>query len=46
LPDAEKSYLAGTFVAEVVRGMTDPPRPEDAPYIAGTVAHKGRRSRR
>jgi hypothetical protein len=41
LPDAQKSYLAGAFTAEVVRGLTDPAGPDDAPYIRGTVAHPG-----
>src|SRR5437764_1061112 len=43
LPDAEKSYLAGTFTAAVGRGLTDPPRPDDVPYITGTVTHRGER---
>lgn len=42
LPDPEKSHLAGTFEAAVVRGLNDPPGPGDVPYITGTVAHQGK----
>lgn len=45
LPDAEKSYLAGTFTAERKRSFSDPPGPEDVPYIQGSISpplQKGR----
>lgn len=38
LPDAEKSFLVGTFTAERKRSISDPPTPEDVPFIQGTVS--------
>jgi hypothetical protein len=37
LPDAEKTFLAGTFEAVYTRPHTEHPGPDDAPYIAGDV---------
>jgi hypothetical protein len=37
LPGDDKSYLAGTFAAEWVRPLSDPPGPDDAPFVQGTV---------
>jgi hypothetical protein len=42
LPDSEKSYLAGTFEATVVRGLGEPPGPDDVPYVTGTLVFKGK----
>jgi hypothetical protein len=42
LPDADKSYLAGTFEAAWGRGPLDPPGPDDVPYLQGTVALSGK----
>lgn len=42
LPDAGKSYVAGTFAAEIEPDYTKAPQPADAPYVAGKVALKGR----
>ena len=42
LPDDAKSFLAGTFVADLEPDYTKPPRPSEAPYVAGKVALKGR----
>jgi hypothetical protein len=41
-PDAAKSFLAGTFTAEVAADPTRPPRPSDAPYVTGHIAIKGK----
>jgi hypothetical protein len=41
-PDAAKSFLAGTFTAEVAADPNGPPRPSDAPYITGHIAIKGK----
>jgi hypothetical protein len=41
-PDEAKSYVAGTFVAEVMTDPSSPPRPSDAPYVVGTIALKGK----
>ncbi len=38
LPGAEKSYLAGTFMAERKRSLSDAPGDEDVPFIQGTVS--------
>jgi hypothetical protein len=38
LPGAEKSYLAGTFVAERKRTLSEPPGDEEVPFIQGTVS--------
>jgi hypothetical protein len=38
LPDEEKTVLAGTFFAAFPRQPTEPPGPEDLPYIKGSVA--------
>jgi hypothetical protein len=37
LPGAERSYLAGTFEAAVLRAVNDPLTAEEAPFIRGTV---------
>jgi hypothetical protein len=42
LPDASKSVLAGTFTADVEPDYTKPPRPNEAPYVAGKIELKGR----
>lgn len=41
LPDAEKSVLAGSFVAAAPRIPTEPPGVEDVPFINGTVTVAG-----
>jgi hypothetical protein len=41
LPDDQKTVLAGTFEATYVRPHTERPGPDDAPFIAGTVAVTG-----
>jgi hypothetical protein len=38
LPDAQKSYLAGTFTAERRRSFSEPPGEEELPYIQGSVS--------
>jgi hypothetical protein len=38
LPDAEKSYVAGTFTAERKRGMSEPPGDYEVPFIQGKVS--------
>lgn len=35
-------FLAGTFEAVNERGLSDPPEPEDRPYIKGRVTHTGK----
>jgi hypothetical protein len=42
LPDSSRSYLAGTFNAEVEADPTQPPSAADTPYIFGRIALKGR----
>ena len=37
LPDAEKTFLAGTFIAAAPRLPTEPPGIEDVPFINGKV---------
>lgn len=37
LPDVEKSYLVGTFAAERKRSLSDPPGPDEVPFIHGSV---------
>jgi hypothetical protein len=37
LPGDDKSYLAGTFTAEWVRPLTEPPGTDDAPFVQGKV---------
>ncbi len=41
LPDAEKTVLAGFFIAEFPRQPVEPPGPEDLPYIKGSVTVLG-----
>lgn len=41
LPDEAKTFVAGAFTAEVVRGPTEPPAPYEVPYVAGTIALAG-----
>jgi hypothetical protein len=43
LPDASRSYLAGTFTAQVEEDRSRPPRPSDAPFLFGHVTLKGRK---
>lgn len=38
LPDSARSCLAGTFVAERKRGLSEPAGADDAPYIRGTLS--------
>jgi hypothetical protein len=42
MPDEAKSFVAGTFVAEVATDPKLPPRPSDAPYVTGRIALKGK----
>jgi hypothetical protein len=42
MPDEAKSFVAGTFVAEVAADPNQPPRPSDAPYVTGRIALKGK----
>jgi hypothetical protein len=42
LPDESKSYVAGTFTAELEPDYTKPPRPEEAPCVSGKIMVKGR----
>jgi hypothetical protein len=41
LPDEEKTVLAGSFLAAFPRQPTEPPGPEDLPYIQGSVSVVG-----
>lgn len=41
LPDDQKSYFAGTFVAAAPRLPIEPPGPEDVPLINGSVTVNG-----
>jgi hypothetical protein len=41
LPDEEKTFLAGTFVATAPRLPTEPPGAEDVPFINGSVTVVG-----
>jgi hypothetical protein len=38
LPDSQRSYLAGTFVAQRKRSLSDPPGEDDVPFIQGSVS--------
>jgi len=41
-PDTPKgNFLAGTFVAECARQPSDPPGPDDVPYVKGSVTVRG-----
>jgi hypothetical protein len=42
LPDAGKSYVAGTFSAEVEPDYTKAPQKADAPFVTGKIELKGR----
>ncbi len=42
LPDEAKSYVAGTFTADVEPDYAKPPRPDEMPCVVGRVALKGR----
>ena len=42
LPDADKSFLAGTFSATYDRELDDRPEADDRPYIAGRITHSGK----
>jgi hypothetical protein len=37
LPDTDRSYLAGTFVAQRKRSLSEPPGEEQVPYIQGSI---------
>jgi hypothetical protein len=37
LPGSERSYLAGTFVVERKRSLSEPPGAEEVPFIQGSV---------
>ncbi len=37
LPDEDKSFFAGTFEADFPRQPTEPPGPDDVPFVNGTV---------
>lgn len=41
LPDAGKSYLAGTFTAKARRAPGDPPGPDESPAVHGVVSLAG-----
>jgi len=41
LMDDEKTVLAGTFEAAYRRAVTEPPGPDDAPYVGGTITVAG-----
>jgi hypothetical protein len=38
LPDSQRSHLAGTFVAQRKRSLSDPPGEDDVPFIQGSVS--------
>ncbi|HEY3788087.1 MAG TPA: hypothetical protein VGL71_04490, partial [Urbifossiella sp.] len=40
-PDDKHSFVAGTFTAEWLRAREEPPGPEDAPFVQGTITVKG-----
>jgi hypothetical protein len=42
LPDAAKSYVAGTFTAILEPDYTKPPRPDEFPCVSGKITLKGR----
>ena len=44
LPDDAKSYLSGTFSAEVLRTPNEPPGADDVPYLHGAVTLIGDRT--
>jgi hypothetical protein len=41
LPGDDKDFLAGTFAAEWVRPLPEPPGPDDAPFVQGAVRVAG-----
>lgn len=41
LPDDAKTFVAGTFAAELVRAHTERPGPDEVPYVAGEIAVTG-----
>lgn len=41
LPGDARSYLAGTFRAARLRTPAEPPGPDDAPFVAGTITLAG-----
>jgi len=44
LPDTGKSYLSGTFTAEVLRQPGELPGSDDVPYLQGSIALTGDRT--
>jgi hypothetical protein len=42
--EPDKSFLAGTFEAVYARAPTEPPGPDDAPYVTGNVTAVGAKS--
>jgi len=42
LPDETKSYVAGTFSAEVEPDYSKPPRPDETPCVVGRIALPGK----
>jgi len=38
LPDSQRSYVVGTFVAQRKRSMSEPPGAEEVPFIQGTIS--------
>jgi hypothetical protein len=44
LPDESKSYLAGTFTADIEPDYAKLPRPEESPCVVGRITFKGRAS--
>lgn len=43
LPDDAKSYLSGTFTADVLRNPNEPPGADDVPFLTGSIAVVGER---
>ena len=41
LPDESKSFIAGTFSADWVRAHSEPPGPDDAPFVQGMLTITG-----
>jgi len=44
LPDDAKSWIAGTFTADVLRLPGELPSADEAPYLQGTIAYAGERT--
>ena len=41
LPDETKTFVAGTFTAEIVRAHTERPGPDEVPYVGGEIVVTG-----